>query len=60
MRDTVAAAGEAGLRPQVKIMIGGGPISAEVQDYCNADNWGDAAQTCVTLADQYMEEFSNV
>lgn len=60
MRDTIAAADDAGLRPHVKVMIGGGPITSEVQDYCNADNWGNAAQTCVALADQYMEEFANV
>ncbi|MBC7252080.1 MAG: corrinoid protein [Anaerolineae bacterium] len=55
MKETVAAFDEAGLRPGVKIMIGGGPVNESVQAYTGADAWGDSAQAAVNLATQWME-----
>ena len=55
MRDTVDAVGRAGLRPGVKIMIGGGPVSENVRVYTGADAWGESAQAAVSLATKWME-----
>lgn len=55
MKDTVDALKEAGIRSQVKIMIGGGPINQEVVLYSGADDWGADAQEAVTLCNRFME-----
>jgi methanogenic corrinoid protein MtbC1 len=55
MKETVAAVEQAGLRPGVKVMIGGGPVDETVCEYTGADAWGDSAQTAVSLATQWME-----
>ena len=45
MKATVDAISAAGLRDQVRIMVGGAPADAQVQDYTGADGWGnDVAQ----------------
>jgi methanogenic corrinoid protein MtbC1 len=54
MKATVSALAEAGLRPGVKVMIGGGPVTEKVQTYTGADAWGDSAQAAVNLANQWM------
>ncbi len=56
MRKTIAALDEAGLRPQVKVMIGGGPINAEVCTYTGADAWGSDAQGAVVLCEEWLKE----
>ncbi len=55
MKDTVDALIEAGIRSQVKIMIGGGPINQDVVIYSGADDWGADAQEAVTLCNRFME-----
>jgi methanogenic corrinoid protein MtbC1 len=55
MKDTVDAIKEAGIRSQVKIMIGGGPVNQEVVAYSGADDWGADAQEAVTLCNRFME-----
>ena len=55
MKDTVDAIEQAGLRSQVKIMIGGGPVNQEVAEYSGADDWGADAQEAVTLCNRLME-----
>lgn len=55
MKDTVDAIKEAGIRSQVKIMIGGGPVNQEVVKYSGADDWGADAQKAVTLCNRFME-----
>jgi methanogenic corrinoid protein MtbC1 len=55
MKATVAAADEAGLRPAVKIMVGGGPLDETVCRYTGADAWGQSAQAAVSLATQWTE-----
>jgi methylmalonyl-CoA mutase cobalamin-binding domain/chain len=55
MKDTVKAIQEAGIRSQVKIMIGGGPVNREVVEYSGADDWGADAQEAVTLCNRLME-----
>jgi methanogenic corrinoid protein MtbC1 len=55
MKETVAAVAGAGLRPGVKIMVGGGPVDETVCKYTGADAWGQSAQAAVSLATQWME-----
>lgn len=56
IKATVAAISAAGLRAQVRIMIGGGPINDEVQTYTGADAWGRDAQAAVALCEQWLKE----
>jgi methanogenic corrinoid protein MtbC1 len=56
MKRTIAAVDEAGLRPTVKVMIGGGPINAEVCKYTGADAWGSDAQVAVALCEEWLKE----
>ncbi|MBU2552749.1 MAG: cobalamin-dependent protein [Proteobacteria bacterium] len=56
MKDTVDAIAEAGLRDQVRIMIGGGVMDDEVRRYCGADAYGPDAMAAVSLARQWIEE----
>jgi methanogenic corrinoid protein MtbC1 len=53
MKDTVAALGAAGLRPKVKVMVGGGPVTEQVRQYAGADALGHDAQAAVTLCNQW-------
>jgi len=50
MKDTIKALETAGLRNQVKIMIGGGQIDEQVKNYTGADAWGRDAMEAVNLA----------
>lgn len=50
MRQTVAAITEAGLRSQVKIMVGGAPITTEFADEIGADSYTPDAGSAATAA----------
>ena len=50
MKDTVDAISKAGLRDNVKIMIGGGVMDDEVKRFSGADAYGRDAMTAVDLA----------
>ena len=52
MKDTVAAIKAAGLS-DVKVMIGGGQIDAQIKDYTGADAYGRDAMAAVNLAKQW-------
>jgi methanogenic corrinoid protein MtbC1 len=54
MKETVDAIQAAGLRDQVKIMIGGGQIDDEVQIYTGADAYGKDAIEAVKLAEGWI------
>ena len=56
MKDTVDALDGAGLRPKVKVMIGGGMVSATVQQQTGADAWGKDANAAVSLCNQWIKE----
>jgi methanogenic corrinoid protein MtbC1 len=56
MKETLAALDAAGLRPQVKVMIGGGPITQDTVAYARADAMGRDAQAAVTLCNQWIKE----
>jgi 5-methyltetrahydrofolate--homocysteine methyltransferase len=53
MKATVAAVDEAGLRGQVKIMLGGAPVTDAVVEFAGADAWGKDAVAAVELAKQW-------
>ena len=50
MKETVAAIEAAGLRDQVKIMVGGGTVDQQVCAYAGADAFGADAMAAVSLA----------
>ena len=54
MKDTVTAVETAGLRDQVKIMIGGGQIDDQVRKYTTADAYGTDAMAAVSLAREWI------
>ena len=53
MKATVAAIDEAGLHGQVKVMLGGAPVTDAVVEYAGADGWGKDAVAAVELAKQW-------
>jgi methanogenic corrinoid protein MtbC1 len=53
MKRVVAAAGEAGIRGDVKLMVGGAPITDQVVAYTGADGFGNDAVEAVELAKQW-------
>ena len=54
MKNTVAAIASAGLRDKVKIMIGGGQINEEVQEYAGADGYGRDAMAGISFAKKWV------
>jgi methanogenic corrinoid protein MtbC1 len=54
MKDTVEAIKAAGLRDNVKIMIGGGQIDGEIRTYTGADAYGKDAMAAVSLAKTWL------
>ena len=54
MKNTVAAIQAAGLRDEVKIMIGGGTVTEEVRAYSGADAYGKDAVVAVNLAKEWV------
>lgn len=54
MKNTVQAIKEAGLRDDVKIMIGGGTMTDDVCEYTNADAFGKDAVAGVALAKKWI------
>jgi methanogenic corrinoid protein MtbC1 len=54
MKDTIAAIEQAGLRNDVKIMIGGGPIDEQVRSFTGADAFGTDAMSAVELAKGWL------
>ncbi len=54
MKNTVEALKEAGLRDNLKIMIGGGQIDGEVCKYTGADDYGHDAMDAVRLAKGWL------
>jgi 5-methyltetrahydrofolate--homocysteine methyltransferase len=53
MKRTVEAIAAAGLRDQVKIMVGGSPADQQVQDYTGADGWGRDVTQALHLAEEW-------
>jgi len=55
MQETVAAFAAAGLRDNVTIMIGGGPVNSDLARQLGADSAGTSAQDAVILAGKAVE-----
>lgn len=56
MGKTIEAFIDADLREDVKIMVGGAPVTQEFADDMGADGYGKDALACVALAKQFLEE----
>lgn len=56
MGKTIEAFIDADLRDDVKIMVGGAPVTQEFADDMGADGYGKDALSCVTLAKSLMQE----
>jgi len=54
MKETIDAIKEAGLRDNLKIMIGGGQIDEEVKKYTGADAYGKDAMAAVTFSKEWL------
>ena len=54
MKDTVDAIAAAGLRNEVKIMIGGGVMDEEIRKFAGADAYGQDAMAAVNLAKDWI------
>jgi trimethylamine corrinoid protein len=54
MKATVAAMDEAGLHGEVKIMLGGAPVTDAVVEFAGADAWGKDAVAAVELAKTWV------
>jgi 5-methyltetrahydrofolate--homocysteine methyltransferase len=53
MKETVEAIEKAGLRNQVKIMIGGGMVDEHIRAYTGADAYGRDAMAAVSLVEKW-------
>ena len=54
MGKTIEAFIDAGLRDEIKIMVGGAPVTQEFADDMGADGYGKDAMACVALAKQLV------
>lgn len=55
MRTTIDAFRSAGIREQVKIMVGGAPVTRSFADSIGADGYGESAVAAVELARSFIE-----
>jgi methylmalonyl-CoA mutase cobalamin-binding domain/chain len=58
-KSVVEAIEKAGLRPQVKIMVGGAPVTRRWADEIGADGYAKDAMSAVDLARQLMAKNTN-
>lgn len=54
LKEAIDTIEEAGLRDQVKIMIGGAPVNEQIRSFSGADAWGRDAVHGVNLAKQWL------
>jgi 5-methyltetrahydrofolate--homocysteine methyltransferase len=54
MGKTIEAFIDAGLRDEVKIMVGGAPVTQDFADDMGADGYGKDALACVSLAKKLL------
>ena len=54
MKETIEAIKAAGLRDEVKVMIGGGQMNEDIKKYTGADAYGANAMAGVSLAKQWI------
>jgi 5-methyltetrahydrofolate--homocysteine methyltransferase len=58
-KNVVEAIEKAGLRPKVKIMVGGAPVTRRWADEIGADGYAKDAMSAVDLARQLMAQKTN-
>jgi len=56
MKNTVDVIKNAGLRDQVKIMVGGGAVDEKVRKYTDADAYGPDAVAAVNLSKRWVQD----
>jgi 5-methyltetrahydrofolate--homocysteine methyltransferase len=56
MKETIEAIEQAGLRNQVKIMVGGGMVDEHIRAYTGADAYGSDAMAAVSLVQGWIGE----
>ena len=54
MKDVIDAVSAAGIRDQVKIMVGGAPVNQAFADEIGADGYSDNANSAVTVAKRLL------
>ncbi len=54
MKDTVEALKQAGVRDQVKVLVGGAPLTQRFADEIGADGYGESAAVAASLAKRVM------
>ena len=54
MKETIEALDAAGLRDEVKVLVGGGPVTEQVCEFVGADAVGADAQAAVALAEKWI------
>jgi methylmalonyl-CoA mutase cobalamin-binding domain/chain len=58
MKATVDAFVEAGMRKDVKIIIGGNPVTAAAMEYTGADEWAIAPQKGIAACSRWTQEMA--
>jgi corrinoid protein of di/trimethylamine methyltransferase len=56
MKEVIDALESAGIRDQVKVMVGGAPVTQGFADEIGADGYSDNANSAVTVAKQLMQQ----
>ena len=56
MKEVIDALEQAGIRQQVKVMVGGAPVTQGFADEIGADGYSDNANSAVTVAKQLLRE----
>ena len=54
MREVIQALETAGIRDQVKVMVGGAPVTANYASEIGADGYSDNANAAVTVAKKLL------
>lgn len=54
MKDTIEALKKAGVRDQVKVLVGGAPVTQQFADEIGADGYGESAAAAANLARHVM------
>jgi corrinoid protein of di/trimethylamine methyltransferase len=55
MRKTIDALKEAGIRDQIKVMVGGAPVTPQFAEEIGADGYGENATAAVALARKFAQ-----
>ena len=58
MKEVIDALEKAGIRDQVKVMVGGAPVTQGFADEIGADGYSDNANSAVTVAKQLLGKSS--